>query len=256
MLVTGLTIRALPKPSTPLDDSGAAGQGGWRALVANRPFVFLSSAYFVALTGQAITYTVFGLFFIFVMHRPDDLIVINVAAALSVVVAQPITLWMTRFWSKRTIYMIGIVGWSLMSLSWALSGPDEAAHWAAATGLPFTQTFMMGLRGFFWGGFNAVYVLMALSMMTDTIAWDRSQHGATRSGLFAGVFSAVEKVSFALGPAIGGVILSAGGFVADRGGGAAQSAGAITTLVLVFSVIPALFKLSSLALISRYRLAD
>ena len=256
MLVTGLTIRALPKPSTPLDDSGAAGQGGWRALVANRPFVFLSSAYFVALTGQAITYTVFGLFFIFVMHRPDDLIVINVAAALSVVVAQPITLWMTRFWSKRTIYMIGIVGWSLMSLSWALSGPDEAAHWAAATGLPFTQTFVMGLRGFFWGGFNAVYVLMALSMMTDTIAWDRSQHGATRSGLFAGVFSAVEKVSFALGPAIGGVILSAGGFVADRGGGAAQSAGAITTLVLVFSVIPALFKLSSLALISRYRLAD
>ena len=33
-------------------------------------------------------------------------------------------------------------------------------------------------------------------------------------------------------------------------------AGLITTLVLVFSVIPALFKLSSLALISRYRLAD
>ena len=255
MLVTWLAVRGLPRPTTPLDATASAG-GQWRALVGNRPFVLLTSAYFIALSGQAITYTVFGLFFIFVLQSPDDLIVVNVAAALSVVLAQPTTLWMTRHWSKRTIYMIGIVGWSLMSISWVWADGGEAARWSRWTSLPFTPEAVLALRGFFWGGFNAVYVLMALSMLTDTIAWDRDRHGATRSGLFAGVFSALEKVAFALGPAIAGLILTAGGFVEDRGGGTAQSPAAITTLVLTFAVIPGIFKLSSLLLISRYRLSD
>ncbi len=254
MMITYLTVRGLPRPATPLDEQATTGQ--LRAILDNRPFMLLTSAYFIALTGQAITYTVFGLFFIFVIKSPDDLIVVNVAAALSVVLAQPTTLWMTRHWSKRTIYMIGIVGWSLMSISWVWSGDGEAARLARWTSIPFTPEAVLALRGFFWGGFNAVYVLMALSMLTDTIAWDRDRHGATRSGLFAGVFSALEKVSFALGPAIAGLILSFGGFVEDRGGGATQTPGAIATLIVTFAVIPGLFKLSSLVLISRYRLSD
>ncbi|MFO1426371.1 MAG: MFS transporter [Steroidobacteraceae bacterium] len=255
MLVTWFTVHGLPRPATPLDRPPAAG-GRLRALIGNRPFVLLSSAYFIVLTGQAITYTVYGLFFIFVAKSPDGLIPVNVAAALSVVVAQPATLWMTRHWSKRTIYMIGAIGWSLMSISWVWADSGEAARLSQWTGLPLTPTLVFALRGFFWGGFNAVYALMALSLLTDTIAWDRDRHGATRSGLFAGVFSALEKVAFAMGPAIAGLILSFGGFVEDRGGGTAQTPEAMRTLVLTFAVIPAIFTLASLVPMSRYRLSD
>jgi GPH family glycoside/pentoside/hexuronide:cation symporter len=216
----------------------------------------LAIAYFVALTGQAITYTVFGLYFIFVMKSPDALIAVNVPAALSVIVAQPATLWLTRRLTKRTIYVVGIVGWSVLSLSWLVAGPGEAEAMTRLLGIQISANMLLGLRGFLWGMFNAMYVLMALSMLTDTIAADRKRTGRANSGLFAGVFSAVEKVAFALGPAIAGLLLSLGGFIEDRGGGHVQSANALVMLVLCFTVIPAVFKLSSLLLLARYQLHD
>jgi GPH family glycoside/pentoside/hexuronide:cation symporter len=230
--------------------------GNFSTLSANKPFIVLAIAYFVALTGQAITYTVFGLYFIFVMKSPDALIAVNVPAALSVIVAQPATLWLTRRLTKRTIYVVGIVGWSVLSLSWLVAGPGEAEAMTRLLGIQISANMLLGLRGFLWGMFNAMYVLMALSMLTDTIAADRKRTGRANSGLFAGVFSAVEKVAFALGPAIAGLLLSLGGFIEDRGGGHVQSANALVMLVLCFTVIPAVFKLSSLLLLARYQLHD
>lgn len=254
MLVSFVAVRGARMIAAPPITAVRATRGDLATLRSNKPFVILTSAYFIALTGQAITYTVFGLYFLVVLKAPDALVAINLPAAASVVVAQPVTLWLTRHWCKRTIYIIGIVGWSALSLSWLTAGPAETAAVSNLLGIPVHTNVLLGVRGFFWGMFNAVYVLMALSMLTDTIAADRDRSGCVDSGLFSGVFSAVEKVGFALGPAIAGVLLSLGGFIEDRSGGREQSESAITTLVLCFTVIPATFKLLSLLVLRHYRL--
>jgi GPH family glycoside/pentoside/hexuronide:cation symporter len=91
-------------------------------------------------------------------------------------------------------------------------------------------------------------------MLTDTIAFDRVRSGISREGMFSGVFSALEKLAFALGPAIAGVALSVAGFVESRGGAGLESPGAIEGIVISLSVLPVLLTASSLLVLRRYRL--
>ncbi|PNU03343.1 MFS transporter [Novosphingobium guangzhouense] len=253
MGVTWATVRrtrliTLPRPE------GATGKGDILALWRNRSFVSLSTTYFVALTAQGMTYTVFGLFFLYVLHDAGALAIVNVFAAASVLVAQPLTVWLSKRFSKRALFVTGVLGWSLFCLSWITAGPTENAWIAAHIGIPAPSMALMALRGFLWGLFNSMYLLMALSMLTDTIQHDRETTGASRAGVYSGVFSALEKVAFALGPAITGVLLSLGGFVGAKGSGTVpQSSAALTTLVLCFAVYPAVLKALSLIAFIRYR---
>ncbi|MBB5685345.1 MFS transporter [Sphingobium boeckii] len=253
MLVTFFTVRRTKM--VPSDEPrGASGKEDLRALWANKPFVTLATAYFIALTAQGMTYTVFGLFFVYVMKDPSQLALVNIFAALSVLVGQPVTVWLNRYLSKKTLFAVGIIGWAALCVSWAFAGPQEAAWINAHTGIPVSETVLLALRGFLWGMFNSVYLLMALSLLTDTIAYDRDQSGISRSGLFSGVFSALEKVAFALGPAVCGLLLSAGGFIGTKSGDATpQSAAAITTLILCFCIYPAVIKLASLLIFWHYK---
>ena len=254
MLITYATVRRLKPRAEPTKSEQSI--GSLSLLAANKPFVYLAIAYLIALVGQAITYTVFGLFFMYVMKAPDQLILVNIPAALAVIAVQPLGLWLARSLPKRTIYTIGIIGWALLSISWLDAGPDEPARLTQLLGIPLGQSFLLIARGFLWGGFNSLYVLMALSILTDTIAQTASPDKPSHSGLFSGVFSATEKVAFALGPAIAGIILSVGGFTEDRTGVAAQSASAIRILIPCFTVIPAALNLASLFFLARCRLKD
>jgi GPH family glycoside/pentoside/hexuronide:cation symporter len=253
MLVTYLTVRRVPLIAAS-EERGISGKEDLRAIWANKPFVILALAYFVALTGQGITYTVFGLFFVYVMKDPSQLAIINVFAAASVLVGQPVTVWLNRYLSKKTLFVIGILGWGAMSVSWSVAGPNEGQWLGTQLGVSIPETALLALRGFLWGMFNSVYLLMALSLLTDTIAFDRDVSGVSRSGLYAGVFSALEKVAFALGPAVCGVLLSAGGFIGTKAGDATpQTASAITTLLLCFYCYPVILTVASALIFSRYR---
>lgn len=253
MLITYLTVRRVRLISAS-EERGISGKEDIRALWANKPFVVLALAYFTALTGQGMTYTVFGLFFVYVMKDPSQLAIINVFAAASVLVGQPVTLWLSRYLSKKTLFVVGILGWAAMSLSWGVAGPHEGQWITAHTGIPMPETALLAIRGFLWGMFNSVYLLMALSLLTDTISYDRELSGLSRSGLYSGVFSALEKVAFALGPAICGLLLSAGGFVGTKGGDATpQSSAAITTLMLCFCVYPVIVTIGSVLIFTRYK---
>lgn len=246
MGVTWFTVRRL-RLHTAAEPTSLSGRQNVRVLLDNKPFVALAASYFIALTAQAMTYTVFGLYFVYIIGDPSALVTVNVFAALSVVVGQPVTVWLNRYLSKKVLFFAGIIGWSVLCISWIVAGPHETAWLSSVLGVPVPSAVLLAVRGFLWGMFNSVYLLMALSMLTDTIHWDRERTGEARSGLFAGVFSALEKVAFALGPAIAGVILSAGGFVGAKTGGAVPQTGtALLTLTLCFAVYPALLKVASL----------
>ena len=169
-------------------------------------------------------------------------------------VAQPVTVYLSRFLSKRFLFNAGIIGWAFMSLTWITAGQGEIVWVAAHLGINVPLGVPFALRGFLWGMFNSVYLLMALSMLTDTIAFDQKRTGQSRSGLYSGIFSAIEKVGFALGPAIAGIILSVGGFAGSKSGDvAAQTPQAIATLTLAFCVYPAVVKVLGLLIFTRYR---
>ncbi len=254
MLVTYATVRRLKLVAAAAHESGpGTGRGDIRAIWANKPFVMLAATYFIALTAQALTYTVFGLYFVYIIKDAGALAIVGVSAALSVVAGQPLTVWLNRRMSKRALFTLGIVGWGLCCLSFITAGAAETAWIPSHFGIAIPQAILLGGRAFVWGMFNSMYLLMALSMLTDTINVDRLRTGVARSGVYSGIFGALEKVGFALGPAIAGVILSAGGFAGAKGGGmVAETPAALTTLLLCFCVFPPLLAGASLIPFSRY----
>jgi GPH family glycoside/pentoside/hexuronide:cation symporter len=72
--------------------------------------------------------------------------------------------------------------------------------------------------------------------------------------VFSGIFTAAEKLAFALGPVIGGIVMSIYGFRESTTGVIAQTPQAITGIVMLYSLVPVATQLLSLAVFSRYKL--
>jgi Na+/melibiose symporter-like transporter len=98
--------------------------------------------------------------------------------------------------------------------------------------------------------------LFPLAMLPDLAADDAKRSGTNRIGMISGVWSGFELLGYALGPALLGLALSVGGYVASTGDGVAQSGTAQWAIVLGVSVIPAVLCAISLIPLSRYRLDD
>ncbi|MBO9626014.1 MAG: MFS transporter [Microbacterium sp.] len=96
--------------------------------------------------------------------------------------------------------------------------------------------------------------LFPLAMLPDIAAEDAKRSGTNRIGMISGVWSGFELLGYALGPALLGLVLSLGGYVATTGGEVAQSDAAQWAIVLGVSVIPAALCALSLVPLSRYRL--
>lgn len=91
-----------------------------------------------------------------------------------------------------------------------------------------------------------------LAMLPDVISAEERRTGQLRAGLFAGVWTAGETLGLALGPALYGLILTAGGYVSTSAGqDVTQPGGAAVAVVLGIALVPALFALAGLALLRR-----
>ncbi|OLF11659.1 MFS transporter [Actinophytocola xinjiangensis] len=90
-----------------------------------------------------------------------------------------------------------------------------------------------------------------LAMLPDVISAEERRTGQLRAGLFAGVWTAGETLGLALGPALYGLVLAAGGYVSSAGQDVTQPGGAAVAVVLGIALVPALFALAGLALLRR-----
>jgi GPH family glycoside/pentoside/hexuronide:cation symporter len=87
------------------------------------------------------------------------------------------------------------------------------------------------------GLFNSGCYLNIYAMLTDLVELDRRSDGVSRAGLYSGLFTAGDKIAFAVGGTLlAGSILGAAGFVP---GGASQSPGAEAGIAFAFAVVPA-----------------
>lgn len=96
--------------------------------------------------------------------------------------------------------------------------------------------------------------LFPLAMLPDIAAEDARVSGTNRIGMISGVWSGFELLGYAFGPALLGLVLSIGGYVATDGADITQSSTAQGAIIVGISVIPAALCALSLLPLSRYRL--
>jgi glycoside/pentoside/hexuronide:cation symporter, GPH family len=120
--------------------------------------------------------------------------------------------------------------------------------------IPFPGEWLYGpvaIAGAAYAGMQA----LPMAMLPDVISHDARTHGPGFAGTFGGVWTAGETVGMALGAAVLSLVLAVSGYVqsvAEQQ--VTQTAGAITGIILSFSVVPAAFMAVSLITLARYRL--
>ena len=211
----------------------------------NRPFVLLMSAKFLILFGQASTASTQLLFFLNVLGVGFKGQVI-LGVTMNIVMALSLPLWVKlihRF-GKRRIYIAALLGNTALICTWLI--PDINAHTGA-----------LMVRGALAGVFAAAINLAGTSMLPDTMEYDRERTGQRREGVFASVYAIVEKMAFAIAPAVLGIYLSMSGYIPTTGGRIVdQPHAAVVALYVTLVAIPVVVDILAVTLLYFYRLGD
>jgi GPH family glycoside/pentoside/hexuronide:cation symporter len=218
-----------------------------RIALANRPFVVLSLAKLLQLVGVASVITCA----LYLTRYVLDIGGLQVALffltmTLASTAAVPLWWWLARRLGKKNAYIAAVVLYALTALTWLLAGRVETTPDLVFV---FGRAVLLGIGS---GGL----ILLGVSMLPDTIEYDRLSSGARREGIFTGLWSAVEKGATAVGGLLIGLVLDVMGFVESTGAVVAQPDSALTGIVLGAAVLPAFFMLASLPLLARYPLTQ
>lgn len=224
-----------------------------KPVLKNNPFLILLGTTFIQNIAQAASYTVIGFIFLYAVDAIWLIPFFVITMSIGSMISQPFWLKVSRRYGKERCYIWASVIWAAITVTWFFLTPGNDV----LVTLPFigdlaTQHVLVLVRGFAIGIVNSGFVLLAFSMLTDTVDYQRQHFGIAHEGVFSGIFSAAEKLAFALGPLLGGIVLSAYGFHSSMGGAAQQSPSAIIGILLLYSLIPAGAQVLSLLLFSRF----
>jgi GPH family glycoside/pentoside/hexuronide:cation symporter len=153
---------------------------------------------------------------------------------------QPLWLHLTyRYGNKFTFYLSSLI-YGLANISFLFADAGE-------------PTWAIYLRGFFIGVSAGGQLLIGQALLPETIAYDFQRTGLRREGIFAGVYTTVEKASFALAGAGMGILLGSMGYVESTGQLVAQSHSALMAINICVAS-PALFQFLSSLFLHHYHL--
>lgn len=216
-----------------------------RLLVENRPFVLLIAAKFCLLLGVASVTTTQLLFFLNVAKIGyQGLVWVGIASNLLLALSMPFWLWAGRRYGKKNAYIVSILIYTVSVLSWLLVQESEPMQWVALRG---------ALKGFATGGL----LLLGTAMLPDTMDFDRSRTGLRREGVFSGMYAIIEKLAFAVGPAVVGVYLTVMGYIPTmRGQLVQQPESAVNALFFGVAILPAILAVIGIVLLLFYDLDE
>jgi GPH family glycoside/pentoside/hexuronide:cation symporter len=240
MLATVFSTGFAPQRQRAGDSLGLRAQ--LRLVAANERFRLLWLVGFLQKLGEGIGYGSFAYFCIYVVHQPlDSLAFVVLAGTVAQTVVQPIWIRATRHWSRPVLYTWGVIGWCV-----------HLMIWLSMNGRP--QWLLIPL-GFLSGMASGGFLMITLSMLSNSVADESSRSGRNQEGIYSGFWLAGEKVAFALGALVVGLMLQAFGFVESTGGtqSAAQSKTAIFGITLTYVGVNILVWLGSTIPVWRYR---
>jgi len=216
-----------------------------KSATENRPYLYLLSAKMFVLMTSAMNSGTVAFFTSRVLQLSDrwlGLYFLCYGAAL--LLSQPMWLKVMGVIGKRKTYIITALIYAPISASWMLA--DSSEH----------MVFFI-IRVVMIGAMTGAILLASQSMLPDVIEYDHRRTGLTREGLFAGVYTTVEKFASAVGIAITGAVLGVMGYIASTGGQqVVQPQSAITGIYLCFALFPAVLIAFSCVFIARYDLTE
>ncbi|RVW00248.1 MFS transporter [Rhodococcus xishaensis] len=248
-IVLGLGMFAASRvaPSRP---TRTAATGGGVSFAASLRVVRSSAPFRVLLTAFALQALATGTMLAgaqyvatYVLGDERSVSILFVALVGPAVAVMPLWSRSVRAWGKRRAYLLAST--LFFAATVALLGLMTGGGWWVFA--------VVALAGVGYAGMQ----MLPMSMLPDVISdHERSESGTARAGVFSGVWTAVETVGLALGPALVLAILAVTGFVSSTGDEhAVQSATAVNGIILAFSAAPAILTALSVVALLRYRLA-
>jgi len=215
-----------------------------RLLLQNRPFLWLMLAKLCGLLGQALSNPAKAFFFPLVLGASlTSFGWYWFAFYTAMFVSQPVWLRYGKRYGKRTVFIIALLLSAVVTLTWLLASPAE----------PYALTI---LRGIFLGFLGGATLLMGQAMLPDTMEYDIRRTGMRREGVYAGVYTTIEKFAFALGPAATGAILAGMGYIASSEGFVEQPESAILAVYICAAVLPVVTSILGILCLTQYDLTE
>lgn len=185
-----------------------------RAALSNRPFALLLLLKLFNLIGVQFFFALMPFLFVTALGMKFSSIAFFFTfQAAGMFFSQLLWVRVAKLIGKKALYVLGAVVWGVFTAIWAYIDPQGNMTVVAALAV--------------CAGISAGALMLAgQAMLPDAIAVDFEKTGLRREGLFAGVYTTVEKLAGALAAVIIGFCLSAAGFVSG-GGGAHGGGGAI-----------------------------
>lgn len=208
--------------------------GQLHLLLRNRPFMMLVGAKVFQFLSFASVATTQLLFLLNVLHVGyDGQILISITTNITVAVTMPLWVRSGKLLGKRNTYLIGVLLYCVAALSWLLADAQ-------------IDNFGLLWRSVISGAGSGALILMAISMLGDTMAFDRGLTGLQREGLLSAIIAVIEKTAFAAGVAVVGLALNAAHYIPTHGGQLVQQPdSAVRALYIGYAVTPALMFLAN-----------
>ena len=207
----------------------------------NKPFIWLMVAKILVVGGAGIGGSSMAFFATIALGKSLGwLAYITAGQMIGIMLSQFLWLKIAKRFGKRACFIAAACLYVLATLTWLTATPESTEVSVAI------RAFAMGIC---MGGI----MLASQAMLPDTLDHEFELTGVRHEGVLTGIYTTVERGSSALGVALAGFILSAGGYVAGAAA-ADQPASAINAIYASMAIFPSIGMFASACAIWQYRL--
>ncbi|NIM70506.1 MAG: MFS transporter [Xanthomonadales bacterium] len=199
-----------------------------RLALGNKPFLMLLGIKYLGLYALSATVAT-NIFFVRQVMQQSEAIMLWYGLAYMAGSLCALAPWVliSRHLSKPHTLALSAGLAVFANLTWFFSGPTE-------------PIWVYTLRAFMLAACNGGMLLMGQSLLPDIMEYDYRRTGLRREGLYAGLYSFIEKLAFATAPLTLGLLLGQMGFVQGLPRSASQPESALLAITIAIAVIPAI----------------
>jgi GPH family glycoside/pentoside/hexuronide:cation symporter len=211
----------------------------YKTVFVNKPFVILLLTYalhmvaITFLTGILVYYTKY------IYRREDITTPAMIVLLLVAMVFIPVSVFVSKKIGKKKTYQICFIIIAAACMGIFFLGESLGVN------------FFLGIMVFAGIGVGFSYVA-PFAMIPDTVEYDAAKTGERKEGAFYGMWTFVSQLGTALSVFLAGLILSAGGYIAD----AIQTEGSLMAIKIIIGPLPALIFVIAIVLIQFYPLDE
>lgn len=212
-----------------------------KMVAANKPFLILMLTYVIQLTGMGCLTAAMAYYATYILKGGGAAIAtIFITLNLTALIVMPVWVQIGRRMGKLNALFLSSLMLAIAYFSMVFFDADSS------------RVIFLGIVCLSGAGVGGQQ-LFSFSMLGDTIVHGHPDENSSGEAMYAGFFTAGEKVGMAFGALVAGVILSTMGLLETTQGAIEQSEQALFGIRMAFSIAPAGFILLSLVVLFRYR---